>query len=87
MQYSIAFCCRLEAANDVTSGMFVRQIVPDKAAEFRDHGFNISGEEKFHPKPSEASFRQFVHDNFRSEVAGVLIFGKAVLYLGAHKIE
>ena len=36
MQYSITFCRQLEAASNIISGRFVRLIVPDNAAKFRD---------------------------------------------------
>ena len=36
LQYFIAFCSRPEAASEVISGRFLRPIVPDKCAKFRD---------------------------------------------------
>ena len=44
VEYSIAFCSRPKAANDIISGMFVRLIVPDKAPKLRDPGLNSSRE-------------------------------------------
>ena len=58
VQYSIAFCTRQEAANDVMSGLFVRLIVPNKIVKFRDPCLNRSRE--IRPKAiGDGSFDRF----------------------------
>ena len=42
MQYSVAFCNRLEAASDVVSSRIVRPVVPDKAVKFRGPNYVIT---------------------------------------------
>ena len=59
MQYSTAFCSRLEAANDRMSGLFVGLIVPDTAVKFRDAGLKFSREIRSKPR----RFRTFSSRN------------------------
>ena len=44
LQYLIAFCIKPEAASDVTSDTFMRQIVLDKCVKFHDPCLNCSRE-------------------------------------------
>ena len=54
MKYSIAFCSLQEAVINVTSGLFVRMIVPGKTVKFRDRGLNCCRD--IRPKSSETTF-------------------------------
>ena len=67
LQYLMAFCSRLEAANNVTNGKFVRPIVTGKCAKCADLRLNCSRE----IRPGAVGrrhFRPFLRDNFRPEV-------------------
>ena len=73
MQYLIALCSRLEAANDVISGGFVRLIVPDKCVKCCDPCLNRS--RKIAPEAVAGSIFDsfFVMPDLRLEVVGDVI--------------
>ena len=77
----IVFCSRLEAACNVISGMFMRQIVSDKCVKFCDPRLNcfFINSTQSHRRQH---FRQSFHDDFRPEAASKVIYGVVVDLIG-----
>ena len=74
MQYSNAFCSRLETASDVMSSTFVGPVVPNERVKFRDPRFNRS--RRIPPDAVEGGiFDVSFRDNFRPEVDSDVISG------------
>ena len=80
VQYLIAFCGRLEAASDVTSGAFVGAIVLHKRLKLGGPRTYISRE--ITPEAVRGGIFEVFHDNFRPEVDSDVISGADVDPIG-----